>query len=67
MESTRQWKVQPLSLPLTGEIGFYTGEIGFYRKAVPKELDMSCNLRKLEPKSISHQFPGFLNGLPTIA
>ena len=24
MGSTRQWKVQPLSLPLTGEIGFYT-------------------------------------------
>ena len=23
MGSARQWKVQPLSLPLTGEIGFY--------------------------------------------
>jgi|GEM_PF-5271335 len=25
MGSARQWKVQPLSLPLTGEIGFYRG------------------------------------------
>jgi len=32
---------------------------------VSKELDVSYNVCKLEPKFISHQFPGFLNGLPT--
>ena len=26
---------------------------------------MSYNVCKLEPKFISHKFPGFLNGLPT--
>ena len=26
---------------------------------------MSYNMSKLEPKLKSHQFPGFLNGLPT--
>ena len=29
MGSTRQWKVQPLSLPLTGEIGFYNKSMEF--------------------------------------
>ena len=30
-----------------------------------KELGVSYNVSKLEPKLKSHQFPGFLNGLPT--
>ena len=29
------------------------------------ELDVSYNVCKLEPKFISNQIPGFLNGLPT--
>jgi len=34
-------------------------------KAVSKELGVSYNVSKLEPKLKPHQFPGFLNGLPT--
>ena len=30
-----------------------------------KELGVSYNVSKLEPKLKPHQFPGFLNGLPT--
>ena len=34
MGSTRQWKVQPLSLPLTGEIGFYSGSTLYWELAL---------------------------------
>ena len=32
---------------------------------MPKELGVSYNVSKLEPKLKPHQFPGFLNGLST--